>query len=176
MHSASLGGVKIAYFVLEIVPWALLQASGLPNRYPERPCQRGRSTKLLPPKTFDPHILLKPHRVEVVLFQEFAEQICRKYLVLQPLQANPPNAFCDDPVQRRGADFIRNGPQERNVPRFLADNAKSQAQIAISVIFALFEAFPNCILLLSPRLKIQFQPLPGCVALHRLGNIVWTEK
>src|SRR2546421_1476872 len=42
--------------------------------------------------------------------------------------------------------------------------------------FALFEAFPNCILLLSPRLKIQFQPLPGCVAFHRPGNTIWTEE
>jgi hypothetical protein len=134
---------------------------------------RSQHAKLL---RFDPHILPKPHLVEVVLFQEFAEQICRKYLILQPLQAIPPNALCDDPVQRRGADFIRNGPQERNVPGFLADKAKSQAPIAISVIFALFEAFPNCILLLSPRLKIQFQPLPGCVAFYRLGNIIWTEK
>jgi hypothetical protein len=40
------------------------------------------------------------------------------------------------------------------------------------VIFALFEAVPNCILLLSPRLKIQFQPLPGCAAFYQLGNII----
>ena len=103
---------------------------------------KSQHAKLLPSKTFDPHL------VEVVLFQEFAEQICRKYLILQPLQAIFPNALCDDLVQRRGADFIRNGPQEPNVPGFLADKAKSQAQIAISVTSgALFEAFPNCTLL-----------------------------
>jgi len=92
------------------------------------------------------------HLVELVLFQEFAEQICRKYLILQPLLAILSTASCDDLVQRRGADFIRNGPQEPNVPGFLADKAKSQAQITISVTFgALFEAFPNCILLFIPH-------------------------
>jgi hypothetical protein len=112
------------------------------------PSARSQHTKLLPPKTFAP----KPHLVEVVLFQEFAEQACRKYLILQPLQAILPNALCDDPVQLRGADFIRNGPQEPNVPGFLADKAKSQAPVAISVIFgALFEAFPNCTLLFIPH-------------------------
>jgi hypothetical protein len=111
---------------------------------------RSQHAKLLPPKTFDQHIPPKSHLVEVVL-QEFAEQTCRKYLILQPLLATLPNALCDDPVQRRGADFIRNGSHEPNVPGFLADKAKSQAQIAISVIYALFEAFPNCILLFIPH-------------------------
>ena len=93
-----------------------------------------------------------PHLIEVVLFQEFAEQICRKYLILQPLQATLPNVLFDDLVQRRGADFIRNGPSEPNVPGFLADKAKSQAQIAIfGTISTLFEAFPNCILLFVPH-------------------------
>jgi hypothetical protein len=92
------------------------------------------------------------HPVEVVPFQEFAEQICRKYLILQPLQAILPSALCDDLVQRRGADFIRNGPQEPNAPGFLADKAKSQAQLAISrAIGALLKAFPNCILLFIPH-------------------------
>jgi hypothetical protein len=87
------------------------------------PSARSQHAKLLPPKTFGP----KSHLVEVVLFQEFAEQTCRKYLILQPLQAILPNALCDAPVQRRGADFIRNGPQEPNVPGFLADKANFQA-------------------------------------------------
>jgi len=100
----------------------------------------------------DPPESSRSHLVEVVLFQEFAEQICRKYLILQPLQAILPNVLCDDLVQRRGADFIRNGPQEPNVPGFLADKAKFQAQIAIPVTFgALFEAFPDCILLFIPH-------------------------
>jgi hypothetical protein len=69
-----------------------------------------------------------------------------KHLTLQPLQAILPNALRDDPVQRRGADFIRSGPQEPDVPGFLADKAKSQTQIAIfAALGALFEAFPNCI-------------------------------
>jgi hypothetical protein len=73
-------------------------------------------------------------------------------LILQPLQAILPSALCDGLVQRRGADFIRNGPQEPNAPGFLADKAKFQAQLAISATFgALFEAFPNCILLLIPH-------------------------
>jgi hypothetical protein len=90
----------------------------------------------------------RSHLVEVVLFQEFTEQICRKYLILQPLPTILPNALCDDPVQRRGADFIRNRPQKPNVPSFLADKAKSQASMAIyGAHEALFEAFPDCILL-----------------------------
>ena len=99
------------------------------------PSARSQHTKLLPPKTFAP----KPHLVEVVLFQEFAEQACRKYLILQPLQAILPNALCDDPVQLRGADFIRNGPQEPNVPGFLADKAKSQAPVAIWLATTTFQ-------------------------------------
>jgi hypothetical protein len=91
------------------------------------------------------------HLVEVVLFQEFAEQICRKYLILQLLLAIHPTALCDDLVQRRGADFLLNGPLEPNVPGFLADKAKPQALIAIPVISALFEAFPNCVLLFIPH-------------------------
>ena len=91
------------------------------------------------------------HLVELVLFQEFAEQICRKYLILQPLLAILSTASCDDLVQHCGADFTRNGPLEPNVPGFLADKAKLEAQIAIPVKFALFEAFPNCILLFIPH-------------------------
>src|SRR5271154_3077568 len=97
------------------------------------------------------HALSSSHLVEFVPFQEFAEQICRKYLILQPLLAILPIALCDDLVQRRGADFLHNRPLEPNVPGFLAGKAKPQAQLAISVIYALFEAFPDCILLFIPH-------------------------